>query len=775
MLHALIAPLVATFALCLLARREWRREYLPEPGARRESLLHLAGLWLRLAALWLVVFWLGVAAAVAGLPPLGALLLALIGGQLWAIYETLDLVAWKYLNLSLFRVARHAPVKAGDADAMPNLVKAIRTFVPLASFARLSVGGLAAMALCAGPWGSAEAEAARVWAVLALALALPLGAFGLRVWAARAAAGLPVRPAERAFLAQDDSLPEGRLEAADRSRACHARPGARSTARHILLVLNESTGEDVTCHGDIPLAEAIRAASGGARGGAAEWLRPAHALTPSSCTDIALPCLFTGSAPDASAATMHRLPLLFDLAKARGMTTLFYSTSTLKWGNLEAFFGAAIDDLATPHSTGLPFVHELGCDDYLMAERLRDRILRAEGPLFIVLYTYGLHLPFQNDSAGPIPDHITDRRQRAAHTVTQAHRMAFDALRQTGRYDETLILSLGDHGEAFGVDGSDRRSRSSRLTKLSSTVTRPLFLMKPPAGLETARRACLEANMAQRLVSLIDVAPTLASVLEVALAPDLPPYAGYDLTREAVPEDRLHVTLTVNEWRGWPQAAVMLAQGDLRLCVDYQTTTALCCDGHGQPLPEAQHPAADALLAQAMALSVPRKVIARVFRDKLDNRAALQAERFALVVPDLPRPTAMPGGADLFFGTDILISDPAAGRLHHMGRHHDARGFGLRRRDRGILVYGPYVDLPAGRYAASFVFAPGARHRPLLVDVCASGLPNIAKAELPQLTDGRLATVEFAISQPAEALEVRLHSHQGFSGICQGLFLTRIG
>lgn len=761
MFHALIAPLAATVALCLLARREWRREYCPEPGARRESLLHLAGIWLRLAVLWLAV-----AAVLSALPPLGALLLALVFGLLWAIYETLDLVAWKYLNLSLFRVARHAPVKAGDADAMPNLVNAIRSYVPLAGFARLSGGAMAAMALCAG-----TQHLGQPGALLALAAALPLGAFGLRAWAARVAAGLPVRAAERAFLTQDDSLPEETLKAADRSHACHPLPGAHAAARHILLVLNESTGEDVTCHSGLPLAEAIRAASGDA----AAWLRPTNALTPSSCTDIALPCLFTGCAPQDSAQTLQRLPLLFDLAKARGMTTLFYTASTLKWGDLEALFSSGIDDLATPHSTRLPFVHELGCDDYLMAARLRDRIVTAEGPLFIVLYTYGLHLPFQKDSAGPIPDHITDRRCRAAHTVTEAHRMVFDALRQTGRYDDTLILSLGDHGEAFGVDGSDRSSRSSRLTKLSATVTRPLFLIKPPTTLEPARRACLEANMQHRLVSLIDVAPTLASVLGVGLAPGLPPYSGHDLTRDSVPADRLHITLTVNEWRNWPQAAVMLAQGDLRLCVDYQTTTALTCDSHGQPLPEAQHPAADALLAQAMALPVPRKVIARVFRDKLHNRATLQTGRFAPFTPDLPRPAPMVGETELFFGTDILISDPGAGRLHYAGQRHEAQGFGLRRRDRGILVYGPYIDLPAGRYAASFAFAPGARRKPLLLDVCATGLPTIASRKITRLAEGRLAVIEFTLEAPAEALEVRLHSHQGFSGFCQGLFLSRIG
>ena len=69
----------------------------------------------------------------------------------------------------------------------------------------------------------------------------------------------------------------------------------------------------------------------------------------------------------------------------------------------------------------------------------------------------------------------------------------------------------------------------------------------------------------------------------------------------------------------------------------------------------------------------------------------------------------------------------------------------------------------------------GARRKPLLLDVCATGLPTIASRKITRLAEGRLAVIEFTLEAPAEALEVRLHSHQGFSGFCQGLFLSRIG
>lgn len=767
MAPANILTILAGLGLWLVCQLIWHRHYRPDVqaqgGALSERRMQFAGRAFRLAILLAVVALLGQA-----LRGATAVILAVLAATIWAICETLILMGWKYLNISVLRLSRHMSFITAQQGAGRNIARATRSYLPLDVPVVLILGGAATMALAV----SAPFSLPILSAIMALAAAAAW------LYAASARDAVTVASAEIPFLALEDTLPAATLAAADRRPFVAPRAKQPEGLSHILLVLNESVGDDVTCHGGIDLADAICAASPDA----SAWLRPANPVTPSSCTDIALPCIFTGCAPEASAAKLHSLPMLFDLAKARGMTTLFYSASTLRWANFEAFFGAgepagAIDDLATPESTGLPFAHELGCDDHQMASLLCDRIRAADGPLFIVLYTYALHLPFQSESPLPIPDHIRDRRSRAAFLVEQAHRMVFDALHQSGRYDDTLIISIGDHGEASGTDTAARGGVSSRLTRLTNQVTRPLFVIKPPARLNAARRACLNNNMA-RLVSTIDIAPTIASLLELDLVGGdggIGRYDGYDLTTQLVPTDRIHYSLTVNAWRTWPQAAVMIAGPDMRLCIDYQNGHALCCDGAGQPLSDDQRPAADALLHAAMAKPVVRTLVARVLRDKLRNRSQISTRQFAAVTPDVTRPVAMAGGYDRFFGHDIFDADNPAGRLHFGGRRHDAAGFWLQRRDRGILLYGPYVSLNPGRYAASFIFAPGARICPLVIDVCATGQDDIAAAQIDQLVDGRVASLTFQIDRPAEGLEVRLRKQHAGRGICLGLFITQIG
>lgn len=602
MILSLSVTLVATLTLAVLLHWDWKNACAPKVHTDRDQALHLSAALFRLAMVAAAVALVSLIPA----PGVRGPMIALIG-LAWFVHELLDVTCWKFLSLPFFKMASFSSVKVFDRDALRNLLTAMRTFIPVGNALRLGIATLLAAAAIIG-WGSAAAG-------LLVALGLSLAALAVQRLQSRTIKAQSIRHSERPFFAIDPTTTPQRLRAGTRAQACKALPDRQNSVETIIIILNESAGDDVTCHGGIDLADAICQLDPTSP----TWLRPQNPVTPSTCTDIAVPCIFTGCAPVASADQLHRMPLLFDLAKARGWATLFYSASTLRWANFETFFGGnpnAIDALVTPQSAGLPFVNDLGCDDYLLAEQFAARLRHTDGPVLGVFYTNGLHVPFLDKSACPVPDHITDRRCRAAHLVTQTHRVIFDALRETGRFDGALILSIGDHGETFGVDAATAAGWSSRLTNLPDAVTRPLFVIKPPAALPDADLDTLTQNM-RRLVSLIDVAPTVAGALGVRLAPELGAFAGYDLIADIIPETRVHYTLNTNEWRAWPLGAAMVAQGDLRLCADYQCDQTLLCDGNGKPLPESRWPQVDALLAIAQTEPVVGKAIAQVFQNKV--------------------------------------------------------------------------------------------------------------------------------------------------------------
>lgn len=760
---ALFPALIGGLGLCALAQAAWWLQFRAGPDMPTESRLHLTGVcWRSAAALALL------AAARALLPPPAALAVAVLLALAWAGFETVNLTALKYFNLPALSVRQHLPLQTAQAGGLGGMLATARNYVPVPLLAGLWLGaGLALVLVVSQAPGAAAAAVA----------ALGLG--GTLRLLPRRTQRLEPRLAEAAFLGLNGKIEPSRPAHAPRPAAVRLSPGREAQARHVLLIVNESAGDDVPAGvGDgVSLADRICALGAGSQA----WVRPANAVTPSSCTDITLPCLLTGAGPQHGYRRFAQLPSVFDMAKARGLRTLFFSAGSLQWANLEGFLDFHHQDqVFSPQLGKLPFINDLGCDDYLVAQRLHDAILASSEALCIVVYFHGLHLPFQKDSACGIPAAITDRRRRAAHVAEASHGLVFDALRKTGRFDDTLIVSVGDHGEAFGVDAADRSSRQSRLTKLSATVTRPLFVIKPPRGLEAACQARLQANAGQ-LLSLIDVAPTVASVLAVELVPGLQ-HAGYDLCRHAVPDERVHYTLNVTDWRSWPQAAVMIAQGQHRVCIDHQTRDLLCCDGKGQALPAASWPQTSRLLGLALREPLVQKSITQVFRDKLAETpaplplapaAAAAAAASHPALAGLPsRLRAEPGRFEAWFGADFRPTDPPDGRLHSAEGCQDAAGLRLTPGRRGILVYGPYIDLGPGRYRASFVFAPGAASRPLDIDVMSMESERIQAVRVPQPDADGLASVSFELPQAATALEVRLHSQAGFAGLCLGLHIA---
>lgn len=83
-----------------------------------------------------------------------------------------------------------------------------------------------------------------------------------------------------------------------------------------------------------------------------------------------------------------------------------------------------------------------------------------------------------------------------------------DALRETGRYDETLVVLTADHGEEFGEHGVYREHWSTH----EGTQRVPL-LVKPPTTADN------EGGVREELVTNVDLAPTVADYADLEAAP----------------------------------------------------------------------------------------------------------------------------------------------------------------------------------------------------------------------------------------------------------------
>ncbi len=135
----------------------------------------------------------------------------------------------------------------------------------------------------------------------------------------------------------------------------------------------------------------------------------------------------------------------------------------------------------------------------------RTEMKKQASPIFIWAHLYDPHFayeppePFRSRYSHPYDGEI-------AYTDQQIGRL-LDGLKKSGRFDDTLIVVTGDHGESLGEHGESTHS----LFVYEATQWVPLII-KLPAGLYGGRRF-------EGLVRHIDILPTIVHALSVEKRP----------------------------------------------------------------------------------------------------------------------------------------------------------------------------------------------------------------------------------------------------------------
>ena len=126
-------------------------------------------------------------------------------------------------------------------------------------------------------------------------------------------------------------------------------------------------------------------------------------------------------------------------------------------------------------------------------------------PFFIWIHLYDPHAPY--DPPAPFDRHFSDPYDGEIAYADSALGKLFSYLKQRGLYDRALITMMSDHGESLGAHGESMHG----IFLYDETIHVPL-VFKLPGDLLAGRR------VASR-VRLVDVAPTLLSMLSLPLPP----------------------------------------------------------------------------------------------------------------------------------------------------------------------------------------------------------------------------------------------------------------
>ncbi len=481
-------------------------------------------------------------------------ILALVGMLIIGSVFSLDLTALRYFDTAMVGIYQYLPVRP-DNFSVAGAVSYARLYIPQTLWF-LAVSGVVVAASLSN---IAKARSAmRVWVLIAGA-AIYLASLGY------SAISRDIDPQVEALM-NEPELPQPTPKKREPIGFSAGETPADMPGTVILIVMESVGMTQPASDPDRLLAHRIMQ-----QGDARDWVRFTNAVTVSNASDVTIPTMLKGSGSHDGKALLDNLPFVSQYAQARDYRTEFLTSGSMHFAQFEEFFGSAgFDAMHTADNSGLPLVNDLAVDDFYMYDKAAQSA-RRDGDLFMLLYPKSLHWPYQTKSAFDIPEEITDRRSRAAYIQEAGMAHLTASLRAAGRYDDAMIVIIGDHGE-FDY-GASHLLRQMRLTTFDGGILSPIMMVKPPRNYTRGKRASLVRN-ADRLVGSIDIAPTFASMFGMELAGGHT-FGGHDLFAD-VPPGRVVYSTATNEWRRWPKTAIAVSRGHDRLICD---TAHLCRRG----------------------------------------------------------------------------------------------------------------------------------------------------------------------------------------------------
>jgi arylsulfatase A-like enzyme len=209
-------------------------------------------------------------------------------------------------------------------------------------------------------------------------------------------------------------------------------------------------------------------------------------------------------------------PTLVSTLRERGYATALYSSGDMHFENLDGYFGTLGFDqivhagLQNDEWRERYAVHSWGvAEDAMRSDAVRWMVevrKRADKPFLLEYLTVSTHHPYGVFAGLPLAfggDDLESRYRSALHYTDSFLGRLFEEMELNGMLDETLILVVGDHGEAFGKLHPKNFTHKNRLYE--ENVRSFLLVLAPGSALGPVT--------SDRVGTLGDVLPTLLRAL----------------------------------------------------------------------------------------------------------------------------------------------------------------------------------------------------------------------------------------------------------------------
>jgi glucan phosphoethanolaminetransferase (alkaline phosphatase superfamily) len=279
------------------------------------------------------------------------------------------------------------------------------------------------------------------------------------------------------------------------------------SGRNVILVMLESTGAD---HLKLYGAKNDPTPNLTALARHALIFDSAYAVYPESIKGLFSVLCSQYPAIDTRAEIYERIgnPSLPEIYRSLGYrTALFHSGRFMYLGMEEIIRARGYEKLADAGEIGGNHNSSFGVDEPATVGAILHWLdcLDPREHFFLTYLPIAGHHPYQSPEMGPFPERDDIGRYRnALYYGDQALGVLIEGLKKRGRFENTVFVMVGDHGEAFG---QHEGNYGHTLFIYEENVRVPMFIAAPGVWAEPRR--------VSGVASLVDVAPTVLDLMGI--------------------------------------------------------------------------------------------------------------------------------------------------------------------------------------------------------------------------------------------------------------------
>jgi phosphoglycerol transferase MdoB-like AlkP superfamily enzyme len=247
---------------------------------------------------------------------------------------------------------------------------------------------------------------------------------------------------------------------------------------------------------------------------------------------------------------------LASVFQTRGYRTAFITPSDMSWASWSTFLeGRGFDEIRDEHQLACTEpLSSWGVEDRCMFEGILSYIAQDPArPFFIMSWTQQTHHPYEPTPGVPLLDLMREpvadeydlnRYLNVLHETDKNLGRMLDGIRDAGLDQHTLVVVVGDHGQAFGFPHAGTYMQGRTIYEEDGHV--PLMLWQP--------RIYESAMRSKTIGGHVDLAPTITALAGLPAAPEWQGRSlidGKHVPRAYfyVAEDRFKLGVRENQWK----------------------------------------------------------------------------------------------------------------------------------------------------------------------------------------------------------------------------------